>query len=87
MEELLRRQQEAKNQELQESIRRAQEALQNKWETEGQEARETYCLDLPKQSVKIANKEKAKQAILTLKSFGIRGTYRVSLEGGSNGNN
>lgn len=82
MDELLKRQKEAKQKEYEASVLRAQKALEAKWEQQKQEAHEVYSLDIPQQSVRIQNGEKARHAIQLLKSFGIRGTYRISLEGG-----
>lgn len=87
MEEMERRQKEAKNQALQESIRRAQEALQSKWEIEGIEEHKVFVVDIPKQTVVIGSREKAEYSIRTLKSIGVRGTYRITTRGRTNAGN
>lgn len=82
IEEMLRRQKEAKQKELEESIERAWTACKEKQEREGLNPGEVFAIDLPEQSLKSGSKDNAEYVIRTLRSLGVRGTYRVILDNG-----
>lgn len=72
--------------ELQASIRATHAALQKQWEHNKIDARTSYTITIPEQTLCLYGELPAKHAVRTLKSIGVKGTYRITKGNDHEGN-